>query len=505
MRYYFIFALCFGLAAQSLAQEPEFPYNAIVLSDGAQVHSGPGDTHYATHDLDENDLVEVYRHDPGGWCAIRPPAKSFSLIPEAAVKIVGKDSGGRDIAQILANGTQAWVGTVLGPVEKPLWQVKLKKGEKVSVVGKATWPHPSGKSIVWLQVEPPAGEYRWIRLSDLQLPPAKDSATKVDFSEPPSLNRRQVQSGFSKVKIARKKEEPAFKISSVTASSSGWKAATRPVPKDQPEQAKAVQYSGTFGRPGGREIDREGDFVEQVTFLQEEPSDPRFESWDGSNIPGITDKPASSSERFSPPDRFASRESMREQTRSYVREPSTSPRIPSANAQRQAARENSSLMKIEEQLSEEILKDPQSWNMTELKFATERAKAVSDDPVERLAFQHVLDKIARCDKLRKGYQQASPFAASAAPGQAMPSVASVGDRTYDATGWLKRLASSSGSIDPTYVLEDSLGNVTHEVVGSAGMNLGQYVDKQVGAIGRRGFNRRLNLKHVTVDRVIVLR
>ena len=270
------------------------------------------------------------------------------------------------------------------------------------------------------------------------------------------------------------------------------------------------QYSGTFRR---RETDRDREialrddgFVEQATFLNEEPSDPRFETWDGDTIPGITDVPRNNHGFKSSPDRFASLESMDQQSRSIVRERPdvpqalTLPRSKSAGAD-VAVRENSTLMRIEERLSDEILKDPQAWNMAELKFDTERAKAVSTDPVERLALQHVLDKIARCDQLRKGYQQASPFANSPASAPA----ATNGDRVYDATGWLKRLASSSGSMNPIYVLEDSLGNVTYEVAGSVGMNLGQYVDKQVGVIGRQGFKRRLNLRHVTVDRVIVLR
>ena len=133
-----LFFIACAFTTQAWAQETEFPYNAIVLNDGAQVRSGPGDSHYATHKLDENELVQVHRHDPGGWCAIRPPAKSFSLIPESAVRIVVDD-----IAEVLANGSQAWVGTGLGPVDKPLWQVKLKKGERVVIVGEASWPHPS--------------------------------------------------------------------------------------------------------------------------------------------------------------------------------------------------------------------------------------------------------------------------------------------------------------------------------------------------------------------------
>ncbi len=492
MRQFLVVAIVvLALASQAPAQQVGFPYTGIVLNSGAKVHSGPGLSHYATHELKENDVVEVHRHDPGGWCAIRPPAKSFSLIPESSVKVLGKDADGREVAEVLADGSQAWVGTVLGPVEKPLWQVKLKKGERVSIVGQASWPHSSGKSVVWYQVEPPAGEYRWIRLADLQLPPDEDGSQETDYSEPPEfpkVKQSKLESRTSKPQIP----QSTFKSELVSKStSSGWKAATRPIPKARP----AVEYSGTFRR-AETIPDRVSDFeidsrVEPASFQEDESSDPRFEPWDGSAIPA-------SDNRTAPPQRFASLESMNRQTRSLVRE-RNAPK--SVNAVDDGPGKSSVLMDIEEQLSSEILKEPQSWNLTELKFQTERAKARSSDPVERMALQHVLEKIARCDDLRKGYQQASPLSTPAVnPVTAVPQ-----DQNYDASGWLTKLASSSGSIDPVYVLQDSLGNVTHHVAGTTGMNLSQYVDKQVGVIGRRGFNRRLNLDHVTADRVIVLR
>lgn len=502
MRNYFAIAIIvFACTASANAQEPEFPYNAIVLGDEATVHSGPGDAHYATHRLNENDLVEVYRHDPGGWCAIRPPAKSFSLIPQSAVKRLSKD-----VAEILADGSQAWVGTVLGPVDEPLWQVKLDKGERVAIVGEATWPHPSGKSIVWLQIEPPAGEYRWIRIADLQLPPAKDDATKIDYSVPPNFGTKKKPAVKPKRNFTERSKSPTFEPIKTKPSfasdsgASGWKSATRPIPKTEPNE---IQLSGTFGSTIETMIP-DSAFVEQAAFLSDqEPSDPRFEPWDGRPVRAAVERPKA--DRFIP-DRFASRESMDSQLRSFVRERNE----PAYDQSLNRVRENSSLIQIEEQLSSEMLKDPREWQLSELKFATEQAKARSGDPVERLAFQHVLDKISRCDKLCKHYRQASPFASSVGASSSgawavgAPSATAV-NSPFDATGWLKRLANSSGTVDPRYVLQDSLGNVTHEVVGIVGMNLGAYVDKKVGVVGRRGFNRRLNLKHVTADRVVVVR
>ena len=47
----------------------EFPYTACVNSADVFVRSGPGKNYYPTDKLSKGDKVEVYRHDPGGWCA----------------------------------------------------------------------------------------------------------------------------------------------------------------------------------------------------------------------------------------------------------------------------------------------------------------------------------------------------------------------------------------------------------------------------------------------------
>jgi len=179
-----------SLCAQSSSQI-RFPYQAFVLHDNTKVHSGPGQVHYATQSLSEGAVVEVYRHDPGGWCQIRPVDGSFSLVPESTLEIVADGVG-----KIRADNTKAWVGTELGAVEKPLWQVKLQGGEMVEVLGQVSWPHPEGHSTVWFQIAPPAGEFRWVRMSDIQLPAGSsneslgarsaDSTQRTFTAQPPA-------------------------------------------------------------------------------------------------------------------------------------------------------------------------------------------------------------------------------------------------------------------------------------------------------------------------------
>jgi hypothetical protein len=159
------------------------------------------------------------------------------------------------------------------------------------------------------------------------------------------------------------------------------------------------------------------------------------------------------------------------------------------------------LIEIEERLSAEMLKEPVNWNLTELKFESERLRAKSNDPVERLALQHVLDKIAKCDELRKGYLRSSSIRTTS------PNAGAASDFStqYDASGWLRQTTNSRGNIDPSYVLQDDNGNITHHIKGTTGMNLGRNVDRRIGVFGRKGVNRRTGLKHITAERIVVLR
>ena len=56
----------------------------------------------------------------------------------------------------------------------------------------------------------------------------------------------------------------------------------------------------------------------------------------------------------------------------------------------------------------------------------------------------------------------------------------------------------------SYVLEDDNGRIIYHVAGSPGLNLHRYLKSKVGVIGRRGYHRKLQLSHVTAERVVVL-
>jgi len=142
-----------------------FPYTAVVTVDEAIVRSGPGRVHYSTSRLERGETVEVWRHDLGGWCAIRPTSESYSLVPMRHLQIA--EAG--DIAEITQDNVAAWVASQLGDVDRLLCQVHLDRGEQVYFLGTVELPDSSaGISRILAKIAPPSGEFRWIHINDLQ-------------------------------------------------------------------------------------------------------------------------------------------------------------------------------------------------------------------------------------------------------------------------------------------------------------------------------------------------
>ena len=147
----------------SLAQvEQTFPYKAFIATEEVYVRSGPGQNYYPTDKLAKGQEVEVYRHDPGGWCAIRPPEGSFSWVSSQHAKIEeGK------LAVIADSNVSARVGSKFSDIRDSV-QVRLKKGEVVEVLDSKKVGSGNSPSQTWYKISPPAGEFRWVSLKYLE-------------------------------------------------------------------------------------------------------------------------------------------------------------------------------------------------------------------------------------------------------------------------------------------------------------------------------------------------
>lgn len=155
-------------AGTTAAVAEEFPYRAYVLADDVYVRSGPGENYYPTEKLPLGTEVEVYRHDPGGCYAVRPPEHSFSWVSAEFIDL--KDD---NIGVVTGDRVAARVGSMFND-DRDVIQVQLYRGEEVEVVGAKRFGEGPGEQ-TWYQIAPPAGEFRWIsgRLLDRHPPSDK--------------------------------------------------------------------------------------------------------------------------------------------------------------------------------------------------------------------------------------------------------------------------------------------------------------------------------------------
>ncbi|MEX2111944.1 MAG: hypothetical protein WD845_02100 [Pirellulales bacterium] len=142
--------LLLAIATCVAARADELPYTAYVNSDDVYVRSGPGRNYYPTEKLTKGDAVEVYRHDPGGWLAIRPTPASFAWVSQRHL-----DPTGDGLATVNTDRVVARVGSTFSEVRDVI-QVRLEQGEKVELLAP---PEPDSP---WCKIAPPAGEFRWV-------------------------------------------------------------------------------------------------------------------------------------------------------------------------------------------------------------------------------------------------------------------------------------------------------------------------------------------------------
>jgi uncharacterized protein YraI len=150
MRWRCFFFAILALGGRGQALGIEFPYVAYVNSADVYVRSGPGRDYYPTDKLQKGQKVEVYRHDPGGWYAIRPPRHSFSWVSSRHL-----DREGNRLATVNSPRVVARVGSAFSDVRDVI-QVRLDKGEKAELVD------PPASDSPWCKISPPSGEFRWV-------------------------------------------------------------------------------------------------------------------------------------------------------------------------------------------------------------------------------------------------------------------------------------------------------------------------------------------------------
>lgn len=584
-----------ALASPANAQSSslEFPYQALVAKDNALVRSGPGEVHYGTQKLPAGQVVEVYRHDPDGWCAIRPVEGSFSIIPASTVEITGEGVG-----EVKMAGTTPFVGTKLGTVEKPLWQVKLREKEKVSLIGQLSWPSPEGHSTIWYQIEPPAGEFRWINISNLEslagetmasMIRPKPSKTEAVPQQPqpqqskpiassvvaaaspiadlarqpsvtpvkPSFDSATAQQNSNALLAAQSRDRavepnqfeasqpdvrpevrPDVQLASFAApdppkpaapplqdSGGGWRRATREIPSDSSSKSSNDGFT-QYAMPNDNrsQFDSSSNYNNSRTANQNQQNfgrseSPQIRAYESYNLNSGSRPQASFSGQIRvadgnpDPNRFAQQLG---QARGF--------------AQTYTGTSNS-LQTLNNRLTMEMLKAPSAWQLAPLEAATRQLMSTTANYAEQQAGTKFLAKLENCRRVAEGYGnggsssnrsglsnassssrgQLGYDSGSGNPASQFGSNVNIGSNTFgsrvqsnpqfDATGWLNELKQARGTDPSTYVLQDASGKIIYHVTPMPGLNLSRYLKKRIGVNGQLGFNQKLNLRHVTIERV----
>ena len=223
MRAGLIACLILCSATVLLAGEPEFPYTVYIAAPGVTAHSGPGDKHYPTGPVPVGEAVEVWRHGPDGWLAIRPPSDSFSWVAAKYLKL--SDDG---IATVTSDRVPARVGSAV-LAKRDVVQVRLKRGEEVEVLERVVGTLSPDRQ-EWCKIAPPAGEFRWIPANAVSRIPI--SAEK----EPAPRIAAEAESDVTTVAAVEPAQgdnanDPSEKAQTSAAAGPQWKSSTASGPQ----------------------------------------------------------------------------------------------------------------------------------------------------------------------------------------------------------------------------------------------------------------------------------
>jgi SH3-like domain-containing protein len=397
------------LLASPAIGEQNFPYTTCVAADDVYVRSGPGQNYYPTDKLKRGQEVEVYRHDPGGWCAIRPVDGSFSWVSGRFIKPTEDN-----LAAVTENGVSARVGSRFSDIREVV-QVRLQKGEVVEILDPPPRGAASGPS-TWFKIAPPSGEFRWVSAKYLDADYPRDGVRKT----PPPERRRHRHDGDE------------------TAHGSGDSSAP---------MIPAAALAGS-------------------------------------------DSPEAAGESF---------------------------RARSARSRSLSAEEyQAELDRIELELSVMVIEEPTAWSFDSMRERSNMLLDQAQTAVERGRARLLANKIARFDDIKQ--RQNAVFAMredTDRTGRLLArlrpkdidggkSAANVElDGRFDGVGQLTQVVSPKVGA-PRYALTDAAGEVRCYVTPAPGVNLQNYMGRQVGVTGTRGYMPEQHSSHIMARHVTPL-
>ena len=486
-----IVATAIGAAASAAADE-QLPFEAFVIPAEADVYCAPAEPRYATQTIPRGTKVEVYeRRDE--WFAIRPPSGSYSWVPAASLTMTDEPG----VAAASTGGVSSWIGSSAERVKEHASSVQLKQGERVEVLGQKEVENADGEREVWLKIAPPAGEFRWIHVSQVS---------------------REAPAAFEPVATAKE-----------DGGQWGTRASSRP--RAEPSQDLATRdeepaHPGPFRRSSmelrdlvappvrqaAYEIDGSSALIQQVAH-EEVPQQPATSplSSDGfvARRPHASRGDARPAARIAQPARTAATFTPTKQFQPAAATPPAAPPQPQPETDTGTAAGISSaqvqrrLEEIDVALSLMISSDRSQWNLGLLKREVQKLVEQGATPVDRGEARFMLEKIDRFAEAFGVEEDDAPLdlpIGSVAARKAALDAATAPQ--YDGTGYLTPVRAQK-PLAP-YALLDKEGKRVCYVTPVPGFNLRPYENHQIGIFGKRGYMPDANASHLLAERVVDL-
>lgn len=443
-------AACF--AAHEVAAETQ-PYQARIVVARAQVRSGPGENFYPTDALAQGETVEVYREQPGGWLAIRPPKESFSWVFARHLKVREDRLGEIDKEDVASR-----IGSLFGNKRNAV-QVRLQKGEVVEILGEEK---DGGET--WYKIAPPAGEFRWVHATNVE---RIGPLAVAEPAEPVVVAASATHANQADKDVADKSEPNDDKPAALSAEpevppSEDWRAAPGASASSSPDPSPPL-----------------------ATPVGSSPS---------ATTPAAAETPAAQPQGSAKPARQLPDELGRRLTDIELRLSRMVAAPPSQwNTERL------------ERDTEELLAQAQSAVERDAIKAT-LAKLDHFASIARRYQQQVAPGLAASGQPVGGLSEAdgSLVGGVTSASETPPTTGAPGDAgRYDAVGILRPVVSKRAGA-PQFAIVDERGQVISFVTPTPDLNLQPYLGHRVGVTGTRGFISEFQRAHVTAGRVTPL-
>jgi hypothetical protein len=437
---------CVVLSAARVSAE-QFPYTAYINAHDVYIRSGPGENYYPVAKLDRDQQVEVYRHDPGGWYAIRPPVECFSWV---SAEFVEPRQG--NIGVVTGDRVVARVGSSFSDTRDVI-QVRLDRGEEVEIL-EAQEFNSGPAAQTWYKILPPAGEFRWISGRYLDREPAEPKRREPSAENNLLIDRQNKR--LSRAAADAEAEDLTEDEEDEESDGGDVRRVNHEEPARRPKKPAAPRRRPD--RDHGRDADDEEIDDEEVD--EDEVDD----------------------ERPAP---------LRPEQRR-----------PKADLKEEAK-------DLDLTLSVIVADEPQQWDFSVLKRQAEDALSRAETALERGRIRRVLRKIDNFAEIQRRYLAVMNTGGTGGRkvGVADADRLRVGSRSplaatrYDGMGRLTQISSVDPRL-PQFALLDSSGQVAAYVSPAPGVNLRRYLDQNVGINGTRGYLPERHATHLTAKRIV---